>query len=142
MDAYKNLLELWSNTEQILYIISNEEGTIPRNGVDPYAFPISKDLINTLKTGTVNLSTEEDLATFKTNLRIFENSRFKGINLTNMDPQVIRINKLPTIEFRIPNGTVDADVWIDNINLFGGLIKASRIGKNKNTNRKITPKSN
>lgn len=141
VDAYKNLLELWSNTEQILYIISNEEGTIPRNGVDPYAFPISKDLINTLKTGTVNLSTEEDLATFKTNLRIFENSRFKGINLTNMDPQVIRISKLPTIEFRIPNGTVDADVWIDNINLFGGLIKASeKLAKIKNTNRKITPK--
>ena len=29
-----------------------------------------------------------------------------------------------TIEFRLPNGTLDEDTWIQNIDLFGGLVKA------------------
>jgi hypothetical protein len=31
-----------------------------------------------------------------------------------------------TIEFRLSNGTVDAKTWIENINLYGGLIRASQ----------------
>ena len=30
-----------------------------------------------------------------------------------------------TIEFRLPNGTIDPKIWIENINLFGGIVKAS-----------------
>ena len=30
-----------------------------------------------------------------------------------------------TIEFRLPNGTVDENVWIQNINLFGGIVKTA-----------------
>ena len=29
-EAYANLYEIWGNTERIMYIISNEKGTIPR----------------------------------------------------------------------------------------------------------------
>lgn len=27
-----------------------------------------------------------------------------------------------TIEFRIPNGSIDPQIWIENINLFGGIV--------------------
>ena len=87
------------------------------------------------------MSNEDDLEKFKNNLRKFEENRFKGLNLTNMATDIVKIKKLPTIEFRIPNGTVNADTWIENINLFGGLIKASEeFAKIKNKLRKINKK--
>lgn len=141
VEAYKNLLELWANTERIIYLISNAEGTVPRSAIDPYAFPISKNLLDTLKRGTINLTTENDLGVFKENIRKFEENRYKGLNITNMDPQVMKINKLPTIEFRIPNGTVNADVWIENINFFGGLMNVSNeLAKIKAKTGKISEK--
>ena len=141
VDAYKNLLELWSNTEKILYLISNEPGTISRHNIDTYALPISKDLTYTLETGTVNLSNEDDLDEFKNNLRKFEENRFKGLNLTNMATDIAKIKNLPTIEFRASNGTVNADTWIENINLFGGLIKTSEdLARIKNKRGKIRKK--
>ena len=30
-----------------------------------------------------------------------------------------------TIEFRLANGTIDENTWIENINLFGGIVKAA-----------------
>lgn len=33
-------------------------------------------------------------------------------------------NEGATIEFRMPNGTLDPKVWIENIELFGGMIRA------------------
>lgn len=135
IDAYKNLLELWSNTEKILYIISNEDGSIPRKNIDIYAKPISKELQTIMESGTVNICNESDLASFKEKLKNFQQIRYKGINFINVAPEVVRINNLNTIEFRIPNGTINADVWIDNINLFGGMIAISeKISKIQNNN--------
>ena len=34
-------------------------------------------------------------------------------------------NYKKTVEFRIPNGTIEPETWIENINLFGGIISAS-----------------
>ena len=31
-----------------------------------------------------------------------------------------------TIEFRMPNGTVNVDTWIENINLFGGVVEIAQ----------------
>lgn len=76
---------------KILYLISNEPGTISRHSVYSYALPISKDLNYTLETGTVNLSNEDDLEKFKNNLRKFEENRFKGLNLTNMATDIVKI---------------------------------------------------
>lgn len=45
--------------------------------------------------------------------------RYFGINFQNIG------TRKNTIEFRLPNGTIDADTWIENINLFGGIVKAA-----------------
>ena len=34
-------------------------------------------------------------------------------------------NKKGTIEFRLSNGTIDENTWIENINLYGGIVKAA-----------------
>ena len=46
--------------------------------------------------------------------------KYSSINFINVN------TKMNTIEFRLPNGTLDAETWIENINLFGGLVKASQ----------------
>ena len=46
-------------------------------------------------------------------------NRYSGINFMNVGKDK------NTIEFRLANGTVDENTWIENINLFGGIIKAA-----------------
>lgn len=110
------MIEIYANTEKLLYIISNKKGEIPRVGIKDYAKPFSGKLEKVLNKGTVNLQSEEDLKTF---LKATQEERFSGINFYNIG------EKSNTIEFRIGNGTLDADTWIENINLFGGIVKAA-----------------
>ena len=48
-------------------------------------------------------------------------ARYSGINFMNTGSQGKN-----TIEFRLANGTIDPDTWIENINLFGGLVKSAQ----------------
>ena len=111
-ESWSNLTEIWANCEEILYIISNKEGEIPREGVISYARPISSSLENIIE-DTVS---EDNIKEFVKNS---QEGRFYGINFSNVDTSI------NTIEFRLANGTLDADTWIQNINLFGGIIKAA-----------------
>ena len=122
VEAWQNLVELYANTEMILYAISNQEGNVPRRDVGKYAMPISNDLEEAMKSGSVNLENEEDIEGFKRNLVTFQNdNRYKGINFMNL-----KSGGRNTIEFRLANGTVEPKVWIENINLFGGMIRAAQ----------------
>ena len=119
--AWQNLLELWANTEIILYIIGNEQGHIPRSGVFEYAKPISAKLESALTSETIQLNDESDLERFKNEIIKFQYSRYKGINFFNLED-----GENNTIEFRLPNGTINPDTWVENINLFGGIVNASQ----------------
>ena len=46
-------------------------------------------------------------------------TRYRGINFDN----ITNTDGKNTIEIRMPNGTINADTWIQNINLFGGIVK-------------------
>ena len=117
--AYANLLDIWCNTEKILYAICNGENEAPRKGVVDFAKPISPDVAIALEKGSVNLSNEQELDTFVKELKQFQKGRYYGINLLNIN------SEKNTIEFRMANGTLDPELWIDNINLFGGIIAIS-----------------
>lgn len=78
VQAWKNLLEIWGNTEPILYIIGNEKGDIPRSGINIFAEPISGKLEKALSSGTINLNDENDLKEFKLNILKFQRfSRYR-----------------------------------------------------------------
>ena len=127
--SYANLLEIWGNAEKVLYIISNKEGEIPREGIGKYASPISSNIEDLIKQGSVELQSEEDLKNFAKKAQ--NDDRYSGINFMNLG------NKKNTIEFRLANGTIDENTWIENINLFGGIIKAAEdimIIQNKDEN--------
>ena len=115
-ESWKNLTEIWGNAEEILYIISNKAGEIPRNGVGRYAKPISSNFENILNSGTVDLQNEDDLKKF---VKDAQDDRYYGINFFNVGAA------RNTIEFRLANGTIDAGTWIENINLFGGIVRTA-----------------
>ena len=111
------MTEIWGDTEKIIYIISNTKGEIPRNEVIEFAKPISNRIEELLNTESVELDDEETIKAF---LKKAQNTRYFGINFRNIG------ESKNTIELRLANGTVDANTWIENINLFGGLIKVSQ----------------
>ena len=118
LQDWKNLRNIWNNTEKILYIISNRKGEIPREEVLKYAKPISgKD---ESKQKTINLESESDLENFIAGIKKIQGDRFSAINYVNVGEE-----EKNTIEFRLPNGTLDPTTWIENINFFGGLVRVS-----------------
>ena len=128
-NAYINLLELYFSTEKLLYIISNEKGTKPREETVldcGYAKPLSKMFFDRCQE-----MNEEEIETLKylndkefiNKIKVLQETRNFGINFSNVDDgSKMDIN---TIEFRMPNCTINPDVLIENINLFGGNIKVA-----------------
>lgn len=118
--AFRNLFELWTNNEKIFYIISNKAGELPRHAISHYAQPLSKE-VETELGGAIQLDDDEDLDGMKTAIANKQKDRYRGINFKNLSKEGRN-----TIEFRLSNGTVDSRTWIENVNLFGGLVKIAQ----------------
>ena len=121
-EAYKRLLEIWYNSEKVLYTISNKAGEIPREFVVGYAIPVSNDFISDFEDGKCDKVVKEtNLTKLKSALVTKQTVRYDGLNFRNL----FNKNK-ETIECRIPNGTLDPDTWVENINLFCGVVAAAQ----------------
>ncbi|MBR3249866.1 MAG: amidoligase family protein [Clostridia bacterium] len=119
-DSMVNFLYLLENSEDFLYIMANEEGEIPRKATMYYAEPFTSKLDKSLKRKRIKLDVDMDFEKFRKEVGKIQNkNRYIGVNFYNLS------NKRNTIEFRMPNGTLNAKQWIENINLFGGLVKAA-----------------
>ncbi len=126
-EAYRNLLELWSNNEELIYLISNKKGEISRDGAVTYATPISKkieDAIDNNKFGGYEDFTRDDI--IKTIKAIQEEQRGREGRRTGINFLKINSNDINTVEFRLSNGTIDANTWIENATLFGNIIAVSQ----------------
>ena len=119
-EAYINLFEILGNAEEIIYKISNEEGIIPREGLQEYASTISPKLNKAIENGSINLENEEDLDEFISEIQDIQGDRYSSLNLLNIN------NGKNTIEFRIPNGTINPDTWIENARLYGRIVEMSQ----------------
>ena len=128
VQSYMNLLELYCNNEKALYAMSNEKGEAPRNVIPKYAPPISGKMQEAIEKGTINLEDEIALNRFAEGLKTVQESRYSGINFMNVR------DESNTIEFRLANGTINPEMWIENANLFGGMVavaeELSQIQKN------------
>ena len=126
-ESYQRLIELWCNCEKIIFEICDEPYSVKRFTYDDYATPIS----GILKEGKIedeqNLNKDEFIA----QLQSVQGDRYKSINFANVG------KKASTIEFRIPNGSLNPNVWIENIKLFGRMMKiAEELGKLDNRETK------
>ena len=117
-EGFKQLVELWGNAEEIYYLISNKEGELPRKGIEQFAKPISYEL------GEIELEKIPKDRFILVAKGIVGRSRYRSLNLLGVN------NARNTIEFRLSNGTLDANVWVENIRLYGRTIeKAEELGK-------------
>ena len=121
IDAYRNLLEIYGNNEKAIYLICNEAGKLPRFRIDEYATPISGKMESVLEEGEIDLRDESDIDTFISDLYEVQGDRYSGINFGNL-----YFNTKNTVEFRLANGTLDPNLWIENINLFGGIVNLAQ----------------
>lgn len=128
-----NLIILYSYFEKELYMISNNE----KDNLRPAAIRYAGSIIPLVK--NINLNTKEnydDDDLIDNILGLIEDNGFikkLGLNLYNIGTP----NK-NTIEFRIPNGTIEYEDWNKNIILFGSLIKYSKyISNDLNINSNI-----
>ena len=117
-EGFKELLELWGNAEKIYFLISNRPGELPRKGVKKYAYPISFSL------GGVDLENAKKDEFVEDVKKALYYARNTSINLMNIN------EGRNTIEFRLSNGTLDGNTWIENIRLYGRTVRvASELGE-------------
>ena len=120
-EAYINLFEIWGNTERIMYLMSNEPGNIPRSEIDENAGAFSSIVEEAIEKGSIRIDGEEDLEEFVSGIQSVQDGyKFFGMNLLNVN------NGKNTIEFRVANGTINPDTWIENIRLFGRIEQVSQ----------------
>ena len=106
-DDFMELVELWENAEKIFYLISNKPGELPREGIDKYAAPISSKIEKN------KIKKDE----FVEEIKKIQEKRNRDINFMNVN------TKKNTIEFRLSNGTIDSNTWIENIRLYGRVVQ-------------------
>lgn len=119
-EAFINLFEIWGNSEEIICKISNEKNNIPRFTLQEYAKPISPKINKAIEEGKINLENEEDLNSFIEEIQNVQVNRYSSLNMFNIN------NGMNTIEFRISNGTLNPDTWIENARLYGRIVQMSQ----------------
>lgn len=145
---WKNFIEMYANTESLLFTITNADGQIPRSSINKYAPPIARK-IDTIKGELSRAKSIDEFLKIMKKVQptiaefyhLRDNNAYASNNNNNNNDNNYNVarNKCSainflnvglknknTIEFRIPNGTINPNIWIDNINLFGGLMRTSK----------------
>lgn len=117
-NAWENLFIIWNETEELFYKMSNEKGKKPRQYLEDFAAMSHNDIEELYKKGKVKIENKEE---FSKVCRYLTDTRSRGLNLSNLE----RKDK-NTIEFRIPNGTINAKAIKENIKLFCSLLQVSK----------------
>lgn len=117
-EDYFMLLYLYSNCEDIIYLISDKEGSVKRSDAGIYAKKVKDVIVKAVRDGVI--SNEQNFNDFVMTLRHLSNSRYKGLNLNNLGS-----DDKNTIEFRMPNGEMEFKEILANIKLFAMLIQKS-----------------
>lgn len=127
LQAWKNFVELIVNNEKILYLIGNKEGELPELERMKYIKPISGNIEKILNEGNKKIQTIEDIKNLLKEAQGYNclelnlnERRYYGINFLNIDE-----NK-NTIEYRMSEGTLEYEDIIDNIELYGGIVRTAQ----------------
>lgn len=123
--AWKSFLEIWKNTEDIMYKICNGVGKEHR-GIK-FTKPLALKMEKMLEDETLEFQNGTDIRTMKERLKEIQlendpiiTERNYSVNFDNLN------NNKNTIEFRLPNGTLESEELKANIELFTGVIDISR----------------
>ena len=117
-EDYYMLVYLYSNVENILYYITDKEGTIKRSSVERFAMKSKEEYLKAIDEGLFNKEHFNSEITDVFNE--INKDRYKGLNFKNIGSEYKN-----TIEFRMPNGEIEFSELLANIKLFAKLIEMS-----------------
>lgn len=116
-----NFIKLWSTYENIAFRFGYGNFITNRPSLLNYAEPMKKDFWD-----DENILLEQKANLPKILLRI-NHKRHQAVNFCNVYTNNCNdIKPKNTIEFRAPNGTLDACIWQNNINLFTNMLLYSK----------------
>ena len=118
-EDYLMFLYIYSNAEDILYYITDKEGSVKRSSINKYAFKSKSNYINAIDNGVFN-NKEFDINNIHDMFEKINETRYNGVNFKNVGSYIQN-----TIEFRMPNGEIEFKELILNIKLFSRLIEVS-----------------
>ena len=116
--AWENFYRINNEGEEIIYKMVNKANEEPRFIMTVAAISSEYEISQMFENGEVTIETEED---FNRLMERMQNTRNRGVNVKN-----IKENGINTIEFRMPNGTIDIKVIRENIRLFSQIMKVSK----------------
>ena len=119
--AWEIFEAVWAEVEPLMYMISNRKGERTRASIKRFGMMIGPDIRNQ-DWDTIELHDESDLPELADNVHSGIHDRYRSMNLTNL----ANPNKT-TIEFRISNGTVDYNIWRENVLLYGRLLQMAKL---------------
>ena len=119
--TWLNLLKLWSVYENVIYRFSYGDFLTARPRILEYARPMSKEFWEDYEYFS---SEKSDLNVV---MHFLTHGRCQAINFQNVVRDYFdRYITGNTIEFRCPNGTLEAIIWQNNINLFVKLLSVCK----------------
>lgn len=121
VNAYLNLLKLWSVYENIIFRFTYGDFLRDRPCLAKYGEPMTKDFWR-----YYNKFKDENFS-FLNMIQFLSRNRYHAINFCNVNkycPGEIRPRN--TIEFRCPNGSTNPVIWQNNINLFVKLLNYAK----------------
>jgi len=122
-----NLVELWANNEDLMYLICNPKGQNPRDAVITYAAPLSERVLKAIKEGKFDNFEEFTKEQFITELQeAQEDLEIRQARRTALNFLNVNSIEKNTLEFRGSNGTINANEWIENAVLYIGIVAFSQ----------------
>lgn len=116
--AWENFYRIYSECEEIVYKMSNKKNELPREGTLIYAKQTNEILDVLYPKGEVKLESQE---CFEKLIKVLQITRHRGVNVMNLGKEGKN-----TVEFRIPNGSLDPNVIKENITLYGSLLRVAK----------------
>lgn len=114
-----NFIKLYVVYEKVLFRFFYGDKLTARRKIRKYAFPIS----DTLRSKMFFFELAEKFSDILVFLPL---NKYLAVNFSHLDDDVSQIKPGNTIEFRIPNGTIEEVVWQNNINTCLKLLNASK----------------
>lgn len=125
-EAILNFYEIYGNCEELLYYICNQEGQLFRQDVfsSSRIKPISEIIGNRILGEELS---RKDIIKLFNSQSFYGDGAIKGLQYKKNSVCLRGTSEKDyRLEFRIPNGGCNYEVWIDNIRLFGKMMEVAK----------------
>ena len=131
LKAWENFLTLYRESEEIIFKMSNQEGKTPRELISEFAINQSTRFEKVYGENNIEINSREDLKRIIDELK--EASKYTALNFVNLGN-----DEKNTVEFRVPNGTLDDKIIKETIMLIGKNVEvAKQLIYNKDSQEKF-----